>query len=153
MFFPSLADAEIGGRSGTTLEGEAGMNDPAGIALMIGMIELATTDHATLLVVGREFAVEMAMGAAFGLIGARLIVPMLARAHLPSEGLYPGPRACARVRALWRRVCRAPAGGSSRSFLLAWRWATRGCPTSQRSSASKRPSRAWPNSLSSSPSV
>jgi cell volume regulation protein A len=89
VMFSVLGRREIGGRSGTTLEGEAGMNDPAGIALMIGMIELATSDHATLLVVGREFAVEMAIGAAFGLIGARLIVPMLGRAHLPSEGLYP----------------------------------------------------------------
>lgn len=89
VMFSVLGRREVGGRSGTTLEGEAGMNDPAGIALMIGMIELATSDHATLLVVGREFAVEMVIGAAFGLIGARLIVPMLARAHLPSEVLYP----------------------------------------------------------------
>ena len=42
-----------------------------------------------MLVVGREFAVEMAIGAAFGLVGARLVVPTLARAQLPSEGLYP----------------------------------------------------------------
>ena len=89
VMFSVLGRREIGGRSGTTLEGEAGMNDPAGIALMIGMIELATSDHATLLVVGQEFAVEMVIGAAFGLIGARLIVPVLARAHLPSESLYP----------------------------------------------------------------
>lgn len=89
VMFSVLGRREIGGRSGTTLEGEAGMNDPAGIALMIGMIELATSNHATLLVVGREFAVEMVIGAAFGVIGARFIVPMLARAHLPSEGLYP----------------------------------------------------------------
>ena len=89
VMFSVLGRREIGGRSGTTLEGEAGMNDPAGIALMIGMIELATSDDATLLVVGREFVVEMAVGAAFGLIGARLIVPALARAHLPSESLYP----------------------------------------------------------------
>jgi cell volume regulation protein A len=89
VMFSVLGRREIGGRSGTTLEGEAGINDPAGIALMIGMIELATTDHASLLVVGREFAVEMGIGVAFGVIGARLIVPVLARSHLPSEGLYP----------------------------------------------------------------
>jgi cell volume regulation protein A len=89
VMFSVLGRREIAGRSGTTLEGEAGMNDPAGIALMIGMIELATTAHATLLVVVREFAVEMAVGAAFGLAGARLLVPALARARLPSESLYP----------------------------------------------------------------
>ena len=42
VMFSVLGNHEIGGRSGTTLEGEAGLNDPAGIALMIGMIELAT---------------------------------------------------------------------------------------------------------------
>ena len=89
VMFSVLGRREIGGRSGTTLEGEAGMNDPAGIALMIGMIELATSDHASLLVVGREFAVEMGVGAAFGLLGARVLVPALARSRLPSESLYP----------------------------------------------------------------
>jgi potassium/hydrogen antiporter len=89
VMFSVLGRREIGGRSGTTLEGEAGMNDPAGIALMIGMIELATSDHASLLVVGREFLVEMGVGAAFGLLGSRLLVPALAKSRLPSESLYP----------------------------------------------------------------
>ena len=34
VVFSVLGGREIGGRSGTTLEGEAGVNDPAGIALM-----------------------------------------------------------------------------------------------------------------------
>ena len=89
VMFSVLGRREVGGRSGTTLEGEAGMNDPAGIALMIGMIELATHDDATVLVVGREFLVEMVVGAAFGLLGGRLLVPLLRRARLPSESLYP----------------------------------------------------------------
>jgi cell volume regulation protein A len=42
VMFSVLGRREVVGRSGTTLEGEAGMNDPAGIALMLGMIELAT---------------------------------------------------------------------------------------------------------------
>jgi cell volume regulation protein A len=89
VMFSVLGRREIAGRTGTTLEGEAGMNDPAGIALMIGMIELATHDDATLLVVGREFVIEMAVGAAFGLLGGRLLVPLLRRARLPSGSLYP----------------------------------------------------------------
>jgi cell volume regulation protein A len=105
VMFSVLGRREIGGRSGTTLEGEAGMNDPAGIALMIGMIELATSDHASLLVVGREFVVEMAVGAVFGLLGARLLVPALARSRLPSEPV-PGARARAGARALRRDVGR-----------------------------------------------
>jgi cell volume regulation protein A len=89
VMFAVLGRREIGGRSGTILEGEAGVNDPAGIALMLGMIELATHDDATAWVIGREFAVEMVVGAAFGFAGAKLLIPALRRLHLPSESLYP----------------------------------------------------------------
>ena len=89
VVFSVLGRREIGGRSGTILEGEAGMNDPAGIALMLGMIELATHTDATVLVVAREFLVEMFVGAAFGLLGGRLLIPVLRRSRLPSESLYP----------------------------------------------------------------
>jgi cell volume regulation protein A len=89
VMFAVLGNREIGGRSGTVLEGEAGVNDPAGIALMLGMIELATHDDASALVIVREFGVEMVVGAAFGLVGARLLVPLLRRMRLPSASLYP----------------------------------------------------------------
>jgi cell volume regulation protein A len=89
VMFSVLGRREIAGRSGTVLEGEAGVNDPAGIALMVGMVELATHDDASILVVGREFAVEMAIGTVFGLAGGRLLVPVLRRLRLSSEGLYP----------------------------------------------------------------
>ena len=89
VMFSVLGRREVGGRSGTTLEGEAGMNDPAGIALMLGMIELATHDDATALVVGREFMVEMVVGGAIGLLGGRLLIPLVRRSRLPSESLYP----------------------------------------------------------------
>jgi potassium/hydrogen antiporter len=89
VVFSVLGGREIEGRSGTTLEGEAGVNDPAGIALMIGMIELATHDDASLLVVVREFAVEMAIGTAMGLAGAFVLVPLLERVRLPAPSLYP----------------------------------------------------------------
>jgi potassium/hydrogen antiporter len=88
VVFSVLGGREIEGRSGSTLEGEAGVNDPAGIALMIGVIELATHDDATGWVIVREFAVEMSIGLAFGLAAARL-VPLLGRVRLPSEGLHP----------------------------------------------------------------
>ena len=42
--FSVLAGKEVEGRSGTILEGESGFNDPVGIALMIGLVELATSD-------------------------------------------------------------------------------------------------------------
>jgi cell volume regulation protein A len=89
VMFSVLGRREIKGRSGTTLEGEAGVNDPAGIALMLGMIELATHAGASPLGVAREFAVEMSIGAALGLAGGRALLPLLRRVRLPSEGLYP----------------------------------------------------------------
>ena len=89
VMFSVLGRREVGGRSGTILEGEAGVNDPAGIALMLGMIELATHDDASFLVVVREFAVEMSVGVVLGLLGAAVLIPVLRRVRLPSEGLYP----------------------------------------------------------------
>ena len=86
---PCSAGARSGGRSGTILEGEAGVNDPAGIALMLGMIELATHDDASFLVVVREFVVEMSVGVVLGVLGAFVLMPVLRRVRLGSEGLYP----------------------------------------------------------------
>ena len=89
VMFSVLGRREVAGRSGTILEGEAGVNDPVGIALMLGMVELATHDDASFWVVVEEFAVEMSIGVAFGLLGALALLPLLRRLRLPSEGLYP----------------------------------------------------------------
>jgi cell volume regulation protein A len=89
VVFSVLGRREIAGRSGTILEGEAGVNDPAGIALMLGMIEVATHPGASLLIVLRDFAVEMAIGVALGVLAARLLVPALRRLRLSAEGLHP----------------------------------------------------------------
>ncbi|HLM32499.1 MAG TPA: cation:proton antiporter [Gaiellaceae bacterium] len=89
VMFSVLGQREIEGRSGVTLEGEAGVNDPAGIALMIGMIELATHDDASRFVILCEFVVEMAIGAAVGLIGAVAMVALLRRFTLPAPALSP----------------------------------------------------------------
>jgi cell volume regulation protein A len=89
VVFSVLGGREIEGRSGTVLEGEAGVNDPAGIALMLGMIEVATHPDASLLVILREFAVAMGLGVAFGLVAARLVLPALRRLRLSSEELHP----------------------------------------------------------------
>jgi len=54
-----LGGREIRGRTGTILQGESGANDPVGIALMIGMVELATSDDGTFWTVVEEFSIEM----------------------------------------------------------------------------------------------
>jgi cell volume regulation protein A len=89
VMFAILGKREIGGRTGTILEGESGANDPVGIALMIGMLEFATHEHATFWVVVREFAVEMSIGLAIGVVGATVLLQLMRRVSLPSEALYP----------------------------------------------------------------
>ena len=88
VMFSVLGNHEIGGRSGTTLEGEAGLNDPSGIALMIGdRLRRSPTRRAA--VVAREFVVEMSVGAALGIVGGLLLAAVLRRIRLPTASLYP----------------------------------------------------------------
>ena len=87
--FSVLGGREIRGRAGTILEGEAGTNDPVGIALMIGMIELATEDGGSFSIVVEEFVIEMLVGLVIGVAGALLLLPAMRRVHLTSPALYP----------------------------------------------------------------
>jgi cell volume regulation protein A len=89
VMFSILGDKEFGGNTGTILEGEAGVNDPVGIALVIGMVEFATTDGASAWTVMQEFLLEMTIGLAVGIVGAGLLVVFMRRVRLPGEGLYP----------------------------------------------------------------
>jgi cell volume regulation protein A len=88
VMFSVLGDREIGGRTGTILQGESGANDPVGIALMIGMIELAEDSDASGWIVVQEFALEMVVGLAIGVTGGLLLAAWLKRFSLPSPGLY-----------------------------------------------------------------
>ena len=88
VMFSVLGQREIRGRAGTILEGESGVNDPVGIALMIGMIELAQDADASFWVVVEEFSIEMTVGLAIGVVGAAAMRPLL-RFSLPNPGLYP----------------------------------------------------------------
>jgi cell volume regulation protein A len=87
--FSVLGGREIRGRTGTILKGESGANDPVGIALMIGMIELATSDQGSFSTVIEEFAVEMALGTLVGALGAALLLPLMRKVPLPEPALYP----------------------------------------------------------------
>jgi cell volume regulation protein A len=89
VMFSILGDKEIRGRTGTILEGEAGVNDPVGIALLIGMLDLATSDGGSFWTVVREFALEMSIGLAVGIAGTALLIVFMRRVRLPTEGLYP----------------------------------------------------------------
>jgi cell volume regulation protein A len=87
--FSVLGGREIGGRTGTILKGESGANDPVGIALMIGMIELATSDDGSFWTVVEEFGIEMVGGIAVGVAGALALGPLMRHVPLPSPALYP----------------------------------------------------------------
>ena len=89
VMFSVLGNREVGGRSGTILEGESGANDPVGIALTIGMIEFAIRDDASLWTVVKEFALEMPIGLVVGVVGAMGLRWLMTRVSLPNEGLYP----------------------------------------------------------------
>ena len=89
VMFSVLGNREVGGRTGTILEGESGANDPVGIALMIGMIELATHDDASRWGVLSDFVVAMAVGLAVGAAAGLLLAPFMRRIGLPDVQLYP----------------------------------------------------------------
>ncbi|MGH3104487.1 MAG: potassium/proton antiporter [Gaiellaceae bacterium] len=88
VMFSVLGNREVGGRTGTILEAESGVNDPVGIALIIGLLELATHDDASAWIVVTEFSIEMAVGLVVGVAGAALVLPLMQRVSLPNEGLY-----------------------------------------------------------------
>jgi cell volume regulation protein A len=89
VMFSVLGKREVGGRAGTILEGESGVNDPVGIALMIGMIELATHANGSFWIVVREFAIQMSVGLAIGIAGAVVLLQSVRRLHLHHPALYP----------------------------------------------------------------
>ncbi len=73
VVFSVLANKEIAGRTSAILEGESGFNDPAGIALLLGFVSLATHPHGSITSVATTFLVEMAVGAVVGIVGGRAL--------------------------------------------------------------------------------
>jgi cell volume regulation protein A len=88
VVFSILGEREVEGRSGTILEAESGVNDPAGIALMIGAVQVVSSDGTWLAAVG-ELGLGLGLGLAFGVAGGLLIVRLVRQIPLPSASLYP----------------------------------------------------------------
>jgi len=89
VVFSVLGSRQIEGRTDTILEGESGANDPVGIALMIGLIELATTDDGSFWDVVGEFTVELGVGLVVGIAGWWLLLQFVRRIALPEPALHP----------------------------------------------------------------
>jgi cell volume regulation protein A len=90
VVFSVLGRREIGGRSGTVLEGESGANDPVGIAAMAALLAAGATGgwHAVGHGVG-EFALQMVIGLAVGAAGGYALSVLMRRVQLPNTALYP----------------------------------------------------------------
>jgi cell volume regulation protein A len=90
VVFSVLGRKEITGRSGLLLEGEAGANDPVGIALMAALLA-AGGHHASgaAVRVAVVFAEQMVIGAAVGVAGALALEWLMRTVPLPAQGLYP----------------------------------------------------------------
>ena len=87
--FSVLGRREISGRSGTLLEGEAGANDPVGIALMIVILGESGGGLGAVVHGAGEFIVQMTVGIAFGVVGGYTLRWLLRPLPMPNEALYP----------------------------------------------------------------
>jgi cell volume regulation protein A len=84
VVFAVLAGKELQGRTSAVLEGESGFNDPAGIALLLGFVQLATHEHASIAAMFGNFALEMGVGCVFGILGG-IALQRLLRAGAPDD--------------------------------------------------------------------
>jgi potassium/hydrogen antiporter len=89
VVFSVLGQREVTGRSGTVLEGESGANDPVGIALMASLLAAGGVSAGAFGHIAGEFALQMGIGAAVGIVGARAVLWFIRAVPLPSEALYP----------------------------------------------------------------
>jgi cell volume regulation protein A len=89
VVFSVLGQREVAGRSSTILEGEAGANDPVGIALMTTLIAGGSLGWSITAHVGAQFALQMGVGLVVGVVGGRAALWFMRRVTLPREALYP----------------------------------------------------------------
>jgi cell volume regulation protein A len=88
IVFSVLGKREIGGRTGTILEGESGANDPVGIALMLALLAVTGTGSAAVLGGLAQFGLQLVVGAAVGILGGFLLGKLMRHIALPNEALY-----------------------------------------------------------------
>jgi cell volume regulation protein A len=72
-----------------TLEGEAGMNDPVAVLLVVGFIDWIQKPDYGLIDMVELFVVEVGIGVAIGLAVGTVAVAAFKRFELPTPGLYP----------------------------------------------------------------
>jgi potassium/hydrogen antiporter len=88
VVFSVFGRREIAGRTGVLLEGESGANDPVGIALLAALLAAHGGAASVAWHVVADFALQMAVGTAVGVLGGIALLAFMRRVPLPSEGLY-----------------------------------------------------------------
>jgi cell volume regulation protein A len=89
VMFSVFGRQEVGGRTGTILEGESGANDPVGIALMLAAVSLAQSSPASVGHAVGEFFLQLGVGTAVGVAGAFAVLQLLRGIVMPNVALYP----------------------------------------------------------------
>ncbi|HEX4804636.1 MAG TPA: potassium/proton antiporter, partial [Conexibacter sp.] len=87
--FAMLRGSSLKRRLARTLEGEAGMNDPVAVLLVVGFVDWIQKPGYGLADMAWLFAREVAIGAAVGLGVGTAAVWAFRRAQLATPGLYP----------------------------------------------------------------
>ncbi len=87
--FSILRGSTLRQRLAHTLEGEAGMNDPVAVLLVLGFIEWIERDDYGVLNLAGEFFFEMGIGAAVGIAVGQGAAWALRNVSLSTAGLYP----------------------------------------------------------------
>ena len=87
--FAVLRGSPLRRRVARTLEGEAGLNDPVAVLLVIGFSAWITTEGYNLLDMLQAFAIELSVGAVAGLVAGGVSVALMRRKPLTTPGLYP----------------------------------------------------------------
>lgn len=89
VVFSVLGGRGLRGRSAIILAGESGANDPVGIALMASLLTAGGLSGSAFARIGAEFALQMMVGAAVGVLGGIALRRFVERVRLPDSGLYP----------------------------------------------------------------
>ena len=87
--FALLRGSTLKRRLARTLEGEAGMNDPVAVLLVLGFIEWILHPGYGVLDMALLFVQQLGIGAVIGIGVGWLAVQAFRRAHLATGGLYP----------------------------------------------------------------
>ena len=88
VMFSVLGGREVAGRSDVILKGESGVNDPVGIALVVGLLAIAANEHSRGDVIA-HFALEMGVGIVVGVLGGLALGRAMRDLRLPDAALYP----------------------------------------------------------------